>query len=281
MLAQGRQKVSAPGRVKLDEAARTLLRGPLGGPLAELWRAIAPSVQQVTGVDPGKLGFARGDKLAIKKLGSYEALAAALAAFGLDDIELYVSAARPGIARSLAGDTPVLVLGADVAAGSTPEGRFQLGRVVATVAEGMSTLPALRDGELAWTIAAALRASEATVPPALLETVAAEDKSIAERAKALKLGRKQRGTVQQLAQSWATSLVDINAFRLAAVGVGNRAGLLWCGDLAVALAQLDVGRGGRTLTDSPAALELVGWSVSEDHGKLRERLGVALKGSRA
>jgi tetratricopeptide (TPR) repeat protein len=282
VITQGRQRVITPGRTKLDDAARAQLRGPLGGALAELWRAIAPSVQQATGVDPGKLGFARGDKIAIKKLGDkYEALATALAVFGVDDVEIYVSAARPGIARTLAGDTPTIVLGADVAAGSTPEGRFQLGRTIATVAEGMSTLPALRDSEVAWTIAAALRASEAPVPAALVEATADEEKSIAERAKSLKLGRKQRGIAQQLAQARGAELADVNAFRLAAVGVGYRAGLLWCGDLAVALAQLDVGKGGRTLTDSPAALELVGWSVSQDHGVLRERLGVSLKGTRA
>jgi hypothetical protein len=55
---------------------------------------------------------------------------------------------------------------------------------------------------------------------------------------------------------------------------------VWCGDLAVAHAQLDVGRGGRTLTDSKSGLELTAWSVSEDHLALRDRLGVGLKGAR-
>ena len=55
---------------------------------------------------------------------------------------------------------------------------------------------------------------------------------------------------------------------------------MWAGDLAVALAQLDVGKGGKALTDSPAALELTAWSVSEDHMRLRDRLGVGLKGAR-
>jgi hypothetical protein len=33
--------------------------------------------------------------------------------------------------------------------------------------------------------------------------------------------------------------------------------------------QRDVGRGGRVLADSPSALELTAWSVSEDHLALR------------
>jgi len=48
----------------------------------------------------------------------------------------------------------------------------------------------------------------------------------------------------------------------------------------VAHTQLDVGRGGKALTDSRSALDLTAWSVSDDHLKLRDRLGMALKGSR-
>src|SRR2546430_2862244 len=57
------------------------------------------------------------------------------------------------------------------------------------------------------------------------------------------------------------------------LAAGHRAGLLWAGDLAVALSQLDVGEGGRALTDSAPALELVAWSVSDEYLKLREKLG--------
>jgi hypothetical protein len=62
--------------------------------------------------------------------------------------------------------------------------------------------------------------------------------------------------------------------------VTNRAGLLWSSDLAVALSVLDVGKGGRAVADSPAALDLAAWSVSDHHLRLREKLGLALKGSR-
>jgi len=293
VLAQGRQQLKPPTRVKLDDASRKALRGSLGGPLLELWRAIAPGVQVATGVDAGKLGFGRGDRVAVKKLGDkYEPLASALASFGLEDVDVYISASRTGFARALAAETPILCLGADVAAASTAQQRFVLGRAVATLAEGVATLADLRDGELAWTIAAALRAAEQPVPAALAEIVAGEDVSVAERAKILKkeLSRKARGIVQQVAR--AAGVADaageaesaggqtmIDAFRAAALAVGQRAGLVWAGDLAVALSVLDVGRGGRALTDSPLALALVGWSVSEDHLKLREKLGVSLKGS--
>jgi hypothetical protein len=127
-----------------------------------------------------------------------------------------------------------------------------------------------------------LRAVEAPIPPALADEVAGEDASIIERARILRkeMSRKARAAVLQLAQTRGAELQGVLEFRRSALALGHRAGLLWAGDLAVAHAQLDVGKGGRTLIDSPAALELTAWSVSEDHRALRERLGVALKGLR-
>jgi hypothetical protein len=86
--------------------------------------------------------------------------------------------------------------------------------------------------------------------------------------------------VQQIAQTKAAELGDVEGFRHDVLAIGDRTGLLWAGDLAVAHTQLDVGRGGKALTDNPSALELTAWSVSEDHVKLRDRIGVGLKGGR-
>ncbi|HWO22316.1 MAG TPA: hypothetical protein VNO30_26335 [Kofleriaceae bacterium] len=283
VLEQGRQKVAAPGRVKLDPAARKLLRGPAAGPLFDLWRAIAPAAQVATGVDPAKLGFARGDRLAIKKLGDrYEALATALACFGIEELEIYIGTSRTGSAWALAAETPILCIGADVAAGKTPQQRWIIGRTVAMIAEGFATLPELREAELGWTIAAALRAAEVAIPPRLAEEIDVDNASIADRVRLIRkeLSRKERATVQQLAQQRAAELVDVAGFRRQALAAGNRSGLVWSGDLAVSLAQLDVVRGGKALIDNAVALDLAAWSVSEEHLRLREILGIGLKGAR-
>jgi tetratricopeptide (TPR) repeat protein len=283
VIAQGRAKLANPQRVRLDDTARAVLRGGSLGALAELWRAIAPAVQVATGVDAGKLGFTRADRVPLKRLGDkYEPLATALACFAVEDAEIYISPARDGVARALAAETPILCLGGDVASANQPLQRWLLGRAIATLAEGVATLGALRDGELGWTIAAALRAIDLPIPPAMQAEVAGEDASIAERARVLKkeMSRKAKATVQQLAQTRAGELAYVEAFRLGALAIGDRAGLLWAGDLAIAHDQLDVGRGGRALIDSRGALELTAWSVSEDHLKLRERLATGLKGAR-
>jgi tetratricopeptide (TPR) repeat protein len=282
VLTSGRQALGSPGKGKLDDASRDVLRGTFRGPLADLWRAIAPSVQVATGVDVVKLGFTRGDRVAQKKLGTqYDSLATILGAFGLDDVDIYISAGRTGFARGLAGETPVLCLGADIAAAKSPTQRFALGRAVAYIAEGIAPLAELHDRELAWTLVAALQAAEVRVPPTLLELASDQDAAVAERVKILKkqMSRKARAVVQQVAQK-PNELFAFDTMRLAAIAVGQRVGLVWSGDLAVALSVLDVGKGGRSLIDSPAALDLVAWSVSEEHLKLRARLGIALAGLR-
>ena len=82
--------------------------------------------------------------------------------------------------------------------------------------------------------------------------------------------------MQELARQKPGELANVEQLRRTATGLGHRAALLWCGDLSIALSMLDVGKGGRELVDSPMALELVAWSVSEHYLKLRERLGLAL-----
>ena len=83
------------------------------------------------------------------------------------------------MARALAAETPILCLGADVAAAAQATQRWLLGRAVATLAEGVATLGALREGELGWTIAAAFRAMQSAATAARMRNVRLEFASMA------------------------------------------------------------------------------------------------------
>ncbi len=202
---------------------------------------------------------------------------------GVTDAEVYISEARNGIARVLSGETPTICVGADVATGASPAARWQLGRAAFHAADGTGMLSELREGEGAWWVAAALKVAEVTVPAPLVEAVAADDAAVAERVRLLgkQLARKDKRALSGL----VGRLREINApdavtrWRRAAQGAGYRAGLVFAGDLAVALAMLDVGRGGRALAETPAALDLCAWSVGDAHGALRRALGCALGGA--
>ena len=183
-----RRSSPAPQRVRLDDAARAVLRGGSLGALAELWRAIAPAVQVATGVDPAKLGFSRGDRSPLKKLGDkYEPLATALACFGVDDVELYISAGARRASRARSPPRPRSC----ASARTSPRRPSRSSAGCSAARSPRSPRASRRSRRCArassgWTIAAALRAIDLAIPPGLPNEIAGEDASIAERAKILK-----------------------------------------------------------------------------------------------
>lgn len=287
VLAQGRGRAKAGGGTpkRLDAQSWVQLTPPMptasGG---ELWRAMASAVTASINLDAQKLGFGRGERVPVKKLADRDRqLAASFNTFGLSDVDLFVSDAhdaRAQLARVLSTETPIVCLGREISAGASSSARFALGRALALAVTGYGTLAEIRDGELERFVVAALRAADAPVPSYLQELVTGEDAALAERTRLMKkhLSRKDRTTIGQLALR-GDALTDVAGFRRAALGAANRAGLLWCGDLSVALAAVDAGRGGRAVADSPAAIDLIVWSISTQHLTMREELGIGLGGA--
>lgn len=213
----------------------------------------------------------------MKALGpKYGALAAGLASLGLE-AELYISEQRGGMARVLSGETAVVCLGADVAAGATPMARFLLGRSLWLASAGAGTLAELKDAEVGWYLVAALRAAELPVPMDLVELVAGEEAAVAERIRlvAKHIARRDRKVIAALAPRLG-EIRDPLGWRRAKMASAQRVGLLFAGDLAVALGAMDVGRGGRHISTDPMALELAAWSVSRAHLELRRARQLAL-----
>ena len=96
---------------------------------------------------------------------------------------------------------------------------------------------------------------------------------MSERARHLgkNVGRRERKLIAAAGPRFA-ELGDPGEWRRAVLGSAARAGLLLCGDLAVVLDMLDVGRGARSLTDDRAALAVVAWAASLEHLQLRRQL---------
>ena len=266
----------------LDAARRHGLRpAAAGGVIADAWRAIAPAVTAATGIDAAKLGFARGDKIAVKNLGKggagTEPLAAVLASFGLAEVDVYVSAQRAGIARVLSGETPAILVGADVASGAAPQARYWLGRSAMLAAEATGSLFDLKEPEVGWFLAAAVKAVELAAPAGLAEIAGQDPTAVAERTKLLQkhLSRRDKKALAAIAPQLGTIATadDVAAWRRGAISSAHRAGLLIAADLAPALAALDV-RGARAIADSPHAADLMAWSVSRAHLELRRHLGL-------
>ncbi len=245
----------------------------------DFWRAIGTTVTAVQGLEPSKFGFTRSDRVAQKKLtDKYAALSATLHFFGIEGAEIYLSETRAGVARTLTTDDGTLCLGADIATGATPAARYQLARTVALLAERLSTIAELKDLDLVSYYVASLRSADAPVPPELATLVRSDETVVAERARAMrKMSRKDRATVVALAAR-GNELAALRGYRQGVLALAHRAGLLWAGDIAVALEMLDVGRGARAIADNAIAQDLLAWSVSVEHRQSRDELGLARGG---
>lgn len=285
LLTEARSALGPVPRAVLDAARRQALRpAAAGGVLADAWRAIAPAVTAAAGIDAAKLGFARGDKIAVKNLGKAgagtEPLAAVLAVFGLAEVEVYVSPQRAGIARVLSGETPAILVGADVASGAAPQARYWLGRSAMLAAEATGSLFDLKEPEVGWFLAAAVKAVELAMPPGLAAIAGPDATAVAERTKLLQkhLSRRDKKALAAIAPQLGAiaTAEDVAAWRRGAISSAHRAGLLIAADLAPALAALDV-RGARAIADSPHAADLIAWSVSLAHLELRRHLGLGGK----
>jgi hypothetical protein len=267
---------------------RRLAPPSVGVVAGELWRSVAAAVASLTGIEPAKLGFARTDRLQLKALTKrFEPLGAALECFGIKDVELYVSESRTGVARAIAGEQPIVCLGADVASAATPAARFLLGRAMTGCIDGIGVASELRDEELLLFFVAALRVAEAPPlrdgPIAEMAAMAQQNdpRGLDERTRLLgkAMSRRDRKTLAGLVGR-AGEITDPRMWRRAAMAFANRAGLLFAGDLAATLEVLDVGRGGRSLVDSPLGLDALAWAVGDTHLGLRRQLGFATRGIR-
>ena len=239
---------------------------------ADLWQVMAEAVTRMLGLEPGKLGFGRGDR--VKSVdGRYEALARTASCFGVDGAEYYISPTKPGYARVLSMGAPVLCLGEDVARGEGPAARFMLGRAVAQARLGIGALPELGQEETVLLLAAAVQiAGVSAMPAALAEAAGAS--GMDERVRGLQkhMGRRDRRQLARLVEQMSD--VEPAVWRHAALCTAARAGLLLAGDVRGPFDVLDLGRGGTAVTGSRAALDLLVWMVSEDHLWLRRHLGL-------
>jgi tetratricopeptide (TPR) repeat protein len=249
------------------------LRDPAaGGFAAELWTMIALPIAASLPSEPAQLGFGRADRLKGKDLEKgFPAVLPVLRAFGCVEPEVFVSDGKSGTARVILGEKPALYLGADVAAGKSGEARFQLGRASALLRDGTAPLADLGDDELAAWFAAAAQLAEVKPPEPV--SLRSDARRVSERARHLgkSVGRRERKLIAAAGPRFA-ELGDPGEWRRAVLGSAARAGLLLCGDLAVVLDMLDVGRGARSLTDDRAALAVVAWAASLEHLQLRRQL---------
>ncbi len=248
----------------------------------DIWACVAEAVTRTLGLEPAALGFGRGERLAAKHLDrQYPAVARMARAFALlDEAEFYVAESKPGYARTLQLDKPVVCLGADVARGDSPRARFALGRCLLEARLGTGTLNGIADADVQrFFVAAAQVAGAGAVVPDVVAAVAAAAGNAAAVESAVRglqkhMGRRERRQLTQLNDRM--SKIDVRAWRHAVERTVMRGGALLAGDLRALPAILAPAQGGAVDRSDPDVLDLLAWVVGDDHLWLRRHLGLTM-----
>jgi tetratricopeptide (TPR) repeat protein len=277
--AARRQDLGAPRLMRglSDQDWTTKIEHPQARSLlGELWQTVAESA--APGQDPAQLGFTKGDRVAQKAMAQRAPAVDAVArAFGLAELEVWISPSRPGFARALAREVPVVLLGEDVAKGAGAEARLALARAVAYARTRGGPLEDLPPAEVTLYLAAALK-SAGVDPGRLFMVGAIPGPKLDERARAVakSMSRKDKKALQAIVERLPPGgqSLNVDGWRIGARATAYRAALLVGGDVHTAALAAGGGRGG-TLAADPVAVDLIAWGVGEACLSLRHDLGLS------
>jgi tetratricopeptide (TPR) repeat protein len=230
--------------------------------------------------DPAAFGIRRGAKVDRKLEGSVSATLDRIAgAFGLADFDIYRSRERD-VVDGFVGDRLGLVVDSSVVATLDATRRFRIGRTLSLLRDRAIALEVLNRAEVELLVAATIFLGDPGVRSAIPRAeVEAEARRVAKV-----LPRKSKRALPLAVQRCVQEGADLDSWIDGVIATANRAGLLVCGDVAVAMDQLlrpAPSRVGRTTAQIVAMVEknqqaaqLLVFSVSREYVGLRRELRV-------
>lgn len=269
------------GQLSAHSWRGTLMPRETRGAISDVWRLVAEAVPKLHADalrrDLSLLSASREDRTLRHAASLVNQVASLL---NVDDFVLHVSSDAADTVRPVVSDTAALVVSSDVAVARGAGQRFRLGRALALLHDRTASLEALTLDQIQILIGGAINLVN---PEVVVGGAAAE---VREYAKALQrvLSRKARRAlplaVNQLLQEGAD--LDIDGWRRGALLTADKAALLACGDIVVAMQQTvpelrRVARGSREasaelLANHPVARHLLPFSVSRQCVMLRREL---------
>lgn len=252
----------------------------------EIWAVIAETVSRLFAergivTDPAMLNVGKLERVDRRAGGPVSRILDPIAAvFGLGDFETYLCSSDT--IAGVVADPPVLVVGQSVVSKMTTANRFYLGRMLSLLRDKAFALEILQRTELQRMLAAAVFQIE---PDADVSLPKAEVEAEARRlSKALP--RKARKALPLAVARFMQEGGELDSWVEGVIATANRAGLLVCGDIELALgelveglrpsqrAQLPTERITRIVLENEQAARLLVYSMSSDYLGLRKELQV-------
>jgi tetratricopeptide (TPR) repeat protein len=281
--AKARLAQDAQDKLALADLDSTLLHPSARGPLLEVLRAIG---DQLSKLHPPQFELLGVDKKADRlkpDSAVFKAIRAVAMVFGVEEFEVYQ--ARRGLMTLETTEPLSVCVGSDVVRKfNAREQKFLIGRAVLGLLNKTAVLSKLSQGETADLFGNSIRIFSpqfSALGRKNEEAVKALKKAYSRKAlKALELPAMAIGDTQK---------VDLKQVTVGLGMSGDRAGMLMCGDIAVGLGLVlreDPSMSGAKLDSAEPVLQalkqrddlrdLMGFSLSDDFFRLRQRLGLSL-----
>jgi hypothetical protein len=296
VLALGGEDVNAPATRRGDSRTPfsaefwTRIRAPGASDTAmAIWPHLAGAVAELSPVPKNRVP-AR-DRVAPAAEPRLAWVEAAAAAVGVSDLELALAklgtfAADPGDTSVILveGGHPTLVVGRGLLAGDAAA-RFRIGRALGLLRDRATVLdriaaPTVASAFASGAVVAGAPAPASVIPPTGSAVAADERARLLGRA----MNRKDRKALELRASRFGFETIDAAAFQSALLGTADRLGLLFAGDVAVAVRLVaNLTPGDReaspprptlaVIRDNTRALALLRFALSQDYLTARREIG--------
>ncbi len=274
-LAALEERVATLPRMAIDPTSVPELLDPGDhGPIADLFRELAPGFEEVLGANLKSLGLSKKERIAPKDgLPLRTAVAAWAGALAIGDFDLYIGGPQPDGIRVLAGEKPIIVVGAAVDAPLSPRHRQAIARELYGVIRGTTLFHQYGPSDLA-----ALVHAVCTVGGSPLRGPSYALTPEFERMLTRELPRRYRKRLPDLAAGIAAVGGDVVEWVRSARASQDRVATLAAGDVSWVLAEDGQrGRLGATAEAQRRASRLLGFVLSHKHLELREKLGMGIR----
>jgi hypothetical protein len=271
------QLVAKKPRTPQHALADGVLRGALapgdGGPIADLFVALGPTLAEALGPSLQGSGATRRDKIDPRSgLLLRNEIAAWAGAFGVRDFDLYVGGKDPLGIQGIPGEPPALVVGPGVNAPLGPLARARVARELLAIVRGTTVTRWRDDVTIAAIVVAACRFADVKVesPP---YAVLAEVEKLMSKA----LPRKTRKQLPALCAPLASRTSEARAWSKRALASHDRFAAIASGDPTVVLGDIlgtPVDRLGQAVPGNARAVELLRFVLSPEYLAIRRALGL-------
>jgi hypothetical protein len=268
-------RVARAPSIALDADCYAALSDPAdGGPIAGLFRQLAPLYNETLGPSLAVFGVAKKHRLDPRAgLPLRNEIAAWAGALGLGEFDVYVGGVSPDDVVGVPAETPALVIGTALKSPLSPEHRQAVARELYAIRQGTSILRHRSPAEVAALVVATCRLAEVTIaaPP-----YAMADEFL--RLLNASIPRKTRKLLPGLCAALTDYDIGSSEWFAAAIASRDRMATVAAGDVSLVLGP-DAAPG--TVDDTVSLEErrrrVMPFIFSPEYLTLRARLGVAVR----